>query len=224
MKYIFICTILFFFINSCVKDKHSTNVSIPKLRSLTIKWNYNSPNHDNIDFFYDNLNRVSSILCHHGSYEIPIAASDTIFKFLFFYNGINPFPYLSINADSYQIYPSGIYEYDYLFYDSKNKVIKDSTVNSLGQFAIRNYQYTDDNIILNSDTFGLSAGNFVSFKEGPDPRGFQYGWRVAFDDKINPLNSLNVSSVYNVVSHSTSPNFSEWSAWSLSNKNNQIED
>jgi hypothetical protein len=222
MRYIPALLALTLLLNACTPDHHDTITTTHSIKSLTIKWTANAPDHDNIDFFYDNTDRVTHIIGHNGDhYGGTIASTDTIFRYAFYYQGNNNLPYLSVLATYFNSTAVGEYEYDYLFYDSQNRVTRDSIVfpPPFAQYYLFDYSYTNNYTIADLDTLRGSNGNYTSFS----PFGFtnNFAWKADFDSKVNPLNKLNVSSIYNTISKRKNPFVGEWSVWSLSNANNE---
>lgn len=187
------------------------------------------PEYDNIDFSYDNSERITDILGYHGPSGQPIAAEDTIFRFSFHYNGDDKLPWLTVFLASYSSGSPADYVYNYLYYDNQDRVTRDSMyfpLSATGVTKVLHYTYTADyilaeNILGGIDTLRSSSGNYDSFsRPGHTPSDPVQTRYAEFDNGFNPLNYLNISSIYHVVNGSKDPNLSEWSVWSLSNRNN----
>jgi hypothetical protein len=230
MRYFAGLALLLFCLINCSKNNTDPSTS-PRIKSLAMKGTSTPPEYDNIDFSYDNSERITQILGYHGPAGQPIPAADTIFKFVFYYNSADKLPWLVVLSLSYSYMPQTEYTYNYLYYDNQNRVIRDSLYfPDAGISKTLHYTYTSEytlaeNIFGTVDTLRKLSGNYDSFvRPGPlpsDPKQTRY---TTFDNGFNPLNYLNISSIYHIVNNSKDPNLPEWSAWSLSNKNNIIKE
>lgn len=229
MRYFAGLVLLLFWFSSCKKNNDNDPPSSPRVKSLSIKWVNSTPQFDNISFFYDSDDRVTQILGHHGLADQPVAATDTIFRFVFLYSGADELPSLTIFSGSYSSGVPADYVFNYLFYDGQRRVTRDSMYfpnSATGVTKVLHYTYTTDYTLAENrlggiDTLRISSGNYDSFSSpGHTPADPVLTRYAEFDNGFNPLNYLNISSIYHVVNGSKDPNLSEWSVWTLSNKNN----
>ena len=105
-----------------------------------------------------------------------------------------------------------------LSYDADNRITKDSINN---QYSLL-YSYSGDKTMRYNTYIGNWANDTLVSQNGNYTQFLQKGMVVnyEFDNKINPLNSLNIGPVYHVIAIYGGI----WSFWTTSNKNNVTAD
>jgi hypothetical protein len=221
MKITVLLAIVFsFMFNSCQKH-HDIVSTASKIKQLSIIFTGNPPDPSQVDFYYDNLSRVSKIFMYLGDSGIVVPSADTICLMDFNYQGNNELPSsVFINLKLFHVKYSHT-----LSYGVDNRLIKDSVVNiadTISTNYIVSYSYPNNKTIANStflvpstkDTLISENGNFTSFFQPFGVSSYEY------DNKINPLNTLNIAPIFHVICNNREPSNPYWSLWTLCNKNN----
>jgi len=191
---------------------------------------------DRMDINYDNSNRVVSILAYNTQLPPGAPFYDSIFNLRFDYAGNSNMPY----SASITRYGVPYNEIHYLHYDGAGQLAKDSvlfysSVNGWYFHTVTSVIRSGSNYICRDSTippgfpgappppaqiyyFTLKYvnNNFTEYGTGSPGSFF-----MDFDAGDNPLNQLNIASLFPVMDYHHSPICNNlWSVWSFSNKNN----
>jgi len=217
IKFLSFAVVVILSLIACKKNHTDEPAAIPKVRELSFIFQPNSsqPEPSQVDFSYDNYDRVKSILVYLGNSDIAIPSTDTMTTVNFFYNGSAKLPYLIFIKRHLN---GGVTESHLLSYDASDRIVKDSILN---QYSIY-YSYNSDKTIRNNtspggwgkDTLISENGNYTQVKQ------LDQEIHRDFDNKINPLNYLNIGPIYHVIEMYGGI----WSLWTASNQNNMLEE
>jgi hypothetical protein len=214
---------------SCQKENRSSTQHISKIKTLI----FSGSNNSKIDFTYDNLGRVQEIFIYFGNSPANVPPADSIYLLRFSYIGSNQLPSICHIRRNLG-YPAWNQYSHYLFYDTNLRPSADSIL------------YSSDNILsptfLEKRTFiygvnYINALKTIGFERMLDSLvvdSFNFTKRIRFvngnvfidsyeyeyDNKINPLNHLNISPIYFAISDKNDPSMSFWSIWTLCNRHN----
>jgi hypothetical protein len=222
IKHLSFWLIMVCFLSTCKKNNSDEPPAITKIKQLSFLYDdhINIPDRSQVDFSFDGYDRVKKILIYLGDSGIVIPPIDTVTVVNFFYNGANKLP------DSVfiikQLYTT--WEWHLLSYDGNGRVIKDSIRVPYPQDYSVTYSYSGNKTMCHNSSLGSFGndtlvnenGNFIQILKGGTIVNYE------FDNKVNPLNNLNIGSIFHVIIGS--PVAGLWSMWSASNKNNLTAD
>jgi len=210
-----------YFLSACKKNNNDQPATIPMVKQLTITFPGNPPQPSQVDFFYDNLNRVKRVFIYLGDSGVIVPSNDTVCLMDFFYQNNNSLPSSAL-IDQRITHDKKSHQ---LTYSSNSQVIKDSVIiflSSTTSTYLVSYDYSGNSIIANTnfptpgirDTLIIVNGNFSIYQHSPQKTLYE------FDSKPNPLNELNIAPIFHVIANNREPSNPYWSLWSFCNKNN----
>lgn len=214
-----------------------TNPALAKVKSMEfISMGSLSGYKDRMDINYDNSNRVVSMQAYN--IQLPPGAPfyDSIFNLRFDYAGNSNMPYKA----SITRYGTPYNEIHYLYYDVAGQLAKDSV---LFYSSLNGWEFhTVTSVIRSGSDYICRDSTIPPYAPGaPPPPGQIYyltlkyvnnnfteyttgspgSFFMDFDAGDNPLNHLNIASLFPVMDYHHSPICNNlWSVWSFSNKNN----
>lgn len=206
-----------------INNQAQTMVKRMELTSMGISSSFGGK--DNIDFIYDNANRVASMIAYNVILFPNASYYDSIFRITFEYTGNNQLPskVTLINHSNTN------HEIHYFKYNGSGQPIVDSVLafSSWGWgFARRStYSYSGNSVLCQDSTsfgpgilttiFSGFNGNYNNYGQPP-----VYQQSYEFDNGNNPLNKLNIAPIFFCLTYARRPIADIWSIWSFTNKNN----
>jgi hypothetical protein len=197
---------LFFCFISCKKDDNNNNANKTRLSKLiSFRTETPSTNITTTEFIYDDQKRVVEVVKLIGDSlngEIKSAKNNSI---KFFYNGNDKNPYMSLGSLEFSNPKMEIY----YSYDVTGFLIRDSMASPpMSPSSLNRYFYFTNHIIVENEYQGnaipqITKDSFIIANQNlteaytyiePSPT-IIYGNKLSYDDKSNPLNTLNISSV-----------------------------
>jgi hypothetical protein len=196
--------------SSCKKDSNpdSTVNNKDTLLSKVVIWDSLSPANGAFtrEFIFDDQQRVTMLIVYGSDTNgVRLLNSKTDTSLQCFYNGTEKNAYRTIGWSLFSPYKGA----DVLhFYNNSNQIIKDSLKYSATSYSTRTYAYSTDKLItydvnvsnilpttFGQDTF-LVANNDITYANFNYPPGIGFDlFEIAYDDKINPLNKLNIANL-----------------------------
>lgn len=191
---------------------------------------------DRMDINYDNSNRVFLIQAYNTQLPPGAPFYDSIFNLRFDYAGNSNMPYRA----SITRYLAGYNEIHFLHYDAGGQLSKDSV---LFYSNVNGWYFHTVTSVIRSGNDYICRDSTIppGFPGAPPPpaqiyyltlkymnnnfteyaAGFPGSFFMDFDTGDNPLNQLNISSLFPVIDYQHTPVCNNlWSVWSFSNKNN----
>jgi hypothetical protein len=163
-----------------------------------------------IDFIYDDQKRIAKIVNSWGDSAngtIKAYHIDSSFRCFYKENEKNPYKTLggSFNSSFWSMDSDTMYHY----YNSDGSLKQDSINKpNLGGYLLRNYLYSDYSIEVTSrntftlgekvlqDLFRIANHNLVEGFVSIVPQdAVKRGYKIRYDDKINPISTLNIASI-----------------------------
>ena len=216
---ILIALVLVSGILSCNKHKDSNSKANEFRLSKLIQWSSASPSKNIVtnEFIYDDQKRLVEIATFNGDSVNGEIQSAKYRSIKFFYNGADKNPnkttgsmsnFISVNTETYYSY------------NANGALIRDSIPATQSYPGIvRNYFYSSDKIVVQSknpiysydqskDSFAVADHNLVT--------GFLYmslystqasGYKMIYDNKVNPISKLNIASLTTVTGPIGFPSF-----------------
>ena len=194
---------------SCKKDKEEATHSNTRLSKMT-QWNLITPSKGIVTkkFIYDNKKRLVETITFTGDSvggEIKNSLADTL---KFFYNGSETNPYKTIGFGF--IYTHTFALEAFHTYSNNGDLLQDSLPDrSNNTTTIRKYNYYTDKIMVQIqeksgsnttktwDSILLADHNFKeSYLSLLGSPGYFAGYKLKYDNKVNPLSKLNVASLF----------------------------
>lgn len=155
------------------------------------------------DFIYDDQQRVAKIVYSSGDSVNGTITTTPIQACTYYYNGTEKNPYKTTGRPQSDLSYSGDV---YYYYNNAGQLIRDSLKStSDSEIATRDYSYSQDGIIVKETTF-IGLGNFIknktfvvknhnlteNFYASTSPGTTSYGYRLIYDNKVNPISKLNI--------------------------------
>jgi hypothetical protein len=207
---------------SCNKHKDSdSNSNANKFRlSKLIQWSSASPSKNIVtnEFVYDDQKRLVEIATFNGDSVNGEIKSAKFRSIKFFYNGTDKNPFKTIGAMSNLI--SIANAETFYSYNANGSLIRDSTpATSSYSGIVRNYIYSSDKIVIQStnpsyaydkskDSFIVANHNLVAGFLYITPYSTQAnGYKLTYDNKVNPISKLNIASLTTVTGPFGFPSF-----------------
>lgn len=189
---------------SCKKNKDSNaNADPNKTRiSRMMQWNTGSPSKKILitEFVYDDQKRLTELASYYADSagnDIKITSKDRSLQI--FYNGNEKNPYKTFGA-LWSNPNIGMITEMYHSYNSSGALVQDSLPASStnGIKTIRKYNYYTDKIIIGindrKDSVVLADHNIKEYYF-LNPYNTPYGYKISYDNRINPISKLNVASL-----------------------------
>lgn len=193
---------------------------------------------DRINFNYDNADRVVSIQAYNTQLPSGAPFYDSIFNLRFDYAGNSNMPY----RGSITRYGVPYNEIHYLHYDAAGQLAKDSV---LFYSSVNGWYFHTLTSVIRSGSDYICRDSTIppGFPGAPPPpaqiyytnlkyvnnnfteyvTGYPGSFFLDFDAGVNPLNQLNIASLFPVLDYQHSPICNNlWSVWSFASKNNII--
>jgi hypothetical protein len=206
---------------SCKKDSDSKSNSNKTRLSKLVSWRTSTPskNITTTDFIYDDQKRVVEIAFLQGDSVNGEIKSAKYRSLKFFYSGNDKSPYKTLGGMSN--ISSSITEY-YHSYNTTGSLVRDSTPATppYTSTSIRRYSYSPDKIIVQNeykdnyytqimkDSFRVANNNLVDMYINVNPYNSQtYGYKLIYDNKVNPISTLNIAAVTVVTGINGFPSF-----------------
>jgi len=209
----------FLFLLSCHKSSDSdpnSNGSI--LSKVTIYTEFPYLYTDVYEFQYDSLNRVTKIIHSSGSSSNKLTIERTQ---QCFYKTGEMWPYKSVGFN-----PNEPNAEIYYTYDTRGRVISDSCFSQFFYgYTLHKYDWYNDNVITNTtinsnlnitpppiqytvDSAAISNNNITAqYRTNRITRVPEYGSSMSYDDKVNPINTLNIHAITDLASTGELPTF-----------------
>jgi hypothetical protein len=204
---------------SCNKHKDSNSKANEFRLSKLIQWSSASPSKNIVtnEFLYDDQKRLVEIATFNGDSVNGEIQSAKYRSIKFFYNGADKNPNKTTGSMSNFI---NVNTETYYSYNANGALIRDSIPAAQSYPGIvRNYFYSSDKIVVQSknpiysydqskDSFAIADHNLVT--------GFLYmslystqasGYKMIYDNKVNPISKLNIASLTTVTGPIGFPSF-----------------
>lgn len=188
---------------SCKKNKDSNADSNKTRLSKMTQWNTAGPSKKILitEFIYDDQKRLTELASSYADSVgngIQITSKDR--RLQFFYNGNEKNPYKTFGALSY--YPNISFVQEIFHnYNNSGILVQDSlpTSSTNGTKTIRKYNYYTDKIIIDindrKDSVLLANHNIKEYYNLSPYQVPNNGYKITYDNKVNPISKLNVASV-----------------------------
>ena len=198
-----ICSIV-----SCNKDKDEPiEPKSPRLSKMT-QWKEQNPWKDILtkEYIYDSQQRVIEIVTTTGDSAGGAITNTYSESFKCYYNGNETNPYKTVGFGTFYVSSLGLEAYH--FYNGDGRLIRDSIpVPSDNATRIAKYNYDTDKIVVQVqkkyrystttalDSFLLADHNIKEAYLSYPASSYFIVYKFTYDNKVNPFNNLNLSSV-----------------------------
>jgi hypothetical protein len=179
-------------------DPNSNGTRLSKMIVTDFSFNYV----DSYEFHYDSLNRVTEIIHSSGNSvnELQYERTQTCF-----YKTGEQLPYKTVGFEK-----SFVSAERYYTYDNIGQEIRDSTTDINNNYTIHTYDWHNDRVLIRTvgyspqsswpassrDSAAISNNNITAWFSINHPLGQPIlGFRMSHDDKVNPLNTLNIHAI-----------------------------
>jgi hypothetical protein len=191
---------------SCRKHANDSNSGYngPTLSQVVI-WNIQQPRYgvEVFDYYYDNLNRVTEI--DHTTGDSTNSWVQAMYRDTtkWFYNGNEQQPYKNTGIGIGQTK-----NVSYFLYDNQGRLVKDSLITAnCNCYYVKKYNWSGNKIIAIGTSGSYSGGIYSTAKDSIVINNDNYLWNFrvndpadmsgssfAYDNKMNPLHTLNIHS------------------------------